>query len=176
MIILTGASASGKTEVGKLLASEYGYKKVITYTTRPMRIGEVDGVDYHFVSKDEFLRLKNENFFFETVEYNNNCYGTAKNSLNGKCYLIVDAKGLDTYNASELEFVSFYLDCDEDVRYTRMIGRGDNVDDAKKRIIVDRKAFPDSIKESVDFVIDGTKLTLTETVNKVMELVTKNSL
>ena len=44
MIVLVGPSASGKTEAAKLLYSIYGIKKVITHTTRPMRIGEKDDV------------------------------------------------------------------------------------------------------------------------------------
>ena len=54
MIVLSGPSASGKTEVAKRLMNQYGVKRVITTTTRPMRTGEVDGVDYLFVSKEKF--------------------------------------------------------------------------------------------------------------------------
>ncbi len=48
MIILVGASASGKTEVAKLLARKYGIRKVVTHSTRPLRSGEVNAVDYLF--------------------------------------------------------------------------------------------------------------------------------
>ena len=54
MIVLTGASASGKTEVAKLLFIKYDIKKVITHTTRPIRLGEKRGVDYHFVDVEKF--------------------------------------------------------------------------------------------------------------------------
>ena len=53
MIVLAGASASGKTEVAKLLAKKYGIVKIITTTTREKRVGEVDKRDYFFVSKIE---------------------------------------------------------------------------------------------------------------------------
>ena len=43
MIVLSGASASGKTEAAKMLTSKYGIVKAITTTTRPMRVNEVDG-------------------------------------------------------------------------------------------------------------------------------------
>jgi uncharacterized membrane protein len=42
-----------------------------------MRPGEVDGVDYHFISEEEFLKRKNQNFFIETTLYNHHYYGTA---------------------------------------------------------------------------------------------------
>ena len=60
MIILYGPSACGKTEVAKLLASSYSIKKVITHTTRSKRVNEVNGVDYYFVTKEEFLSLKEQ--------------------------------------------------------------------------------------------------------------------
>ena len=60
MIILVGPSASGKTQIGYSLKKIYGLEKVVTYTTRRMRSGEVDGIDYHFITKDEFLRLEKE--------------------------------------------------------------------------------------------------------------------
>ena len=56
MIILCGPSASGKTEVAKLLATKYNIQKAITNTTRPIRVNEVNHVDYHFTSKEEFLK------------------------------------------------------------------------------------------------------------------------
>ena len=50
MLILIGPSASGKTEVAKLLAKKYNITKIVTYTTRAPRINEINGVDYNFVS------------------------------------------------------------------------------------------------------------------------------
>ena len=63
MIILVGASASGKTEVAKYLIKNYGFEKVVTFTTRVKRPSEIDKIDYNFVTKDQFLKLKDENFF-----------------------------------------------------------------------------------------------------------------
>ena len=60
MIILIGPSASGKTATCLYLQDHYGIRKVVTHTTRAMRVGEVNGVDYHFVTKDEFQKLKCE--------------------------------------------------------------------------------------------------------------------
>ena len=70
MLILIGPSASGKTEVAKLLSSKYNITKIVTYTTRSPRVHEVNGVDYNFVTIDEFARLTQEDFFVETTFYN----------------------------------------------------------------------------------------------------------
>ena len=81
MLILVGPSASGKTEIAKLLDIKYHLTKVITHTTREKRINEKDDVDYHFVSKDDFLIMKINNEFVETTTYNNNYYGTSKKEI-----------------------------------------------------------------------------------------------
>ena len=97
MIVLVGASASGKTEVAKLLAEKYGIKKMITTTTRPMRINEINGRDYFFLSKEEFLKKQEEGCFVETTFYNNNFYGSNKDQINKNICIVVDPKGLEAY-------------------------------------------------------------------------------
>ena len=64
MLILIGPSASGKTEVAKLLAKKYNITKIVTYTTRKPRINERNGIDYNFISLEEFANLSSENFFY----------------------------------------------------------------------------------------------------------------
>ena len=78
MIVLVGESASGKSSIQNELVKTYGYKKVITYTTRPKRDYETAGNDYHFISEEEFLQLKEADYFIETACYNGWYYGTAK--------------------------------------------------------------------------------------------------
>ena len=57
MIVLIGASASGKTEISKTLCANFTYQKCITTTTRNIRPNEQPGVDYHFLSKEDFYAL-----------------------------------------------------------------------------------------------------------------------
>ena len=64
MIVLAGASASGKTEAAKVLASKYGITKVITTTTRAMRVNEINGRDYFFVSEEQFKKMIDNGKFF----------------------------------------------------------------------------------------------------------------
>ena len=65
MIVLSGASASGKTEAAKMLMVKYGIQKAITTTTRSMRVHEVNGKDYFFVSVEKFQQLIKEDKFVE---------------------------------------------------------------------------------------------------------------
>ena len=97
MIILIGASASGKTEIAKCLASQYGIKKVITHTTRPMRVNEKQDVDYHFVSEEAFLQMQKTNRFVETTFYNGNHYGSSKDEIGLDKCIVLDPEGLKSF-------------------------------------------------------------------------------
>lgn len=173
MIILVGPSASGKTQIGYALKKLYGLEKVVTYTTRDMRPGEINGIDYHFITKDEFLRLEKENFFFEYVCYNENYYGTSFNSLNNNSYLILEPNGMKKYLASKLDLTIFYLDCSEDVRLKRMINRHDGESNARKRIEIDRQIFNDEVKVLSNYLIDVSKKTVDEIAKEIYSLCQK---
>ena len=54
MLILVGPSASGKTQIVQILRAKYGLNKMVTYTSRQMRPGEREGIDYFFLTKEEF--------------------------------------------------------------------------------------------------------------------------
>ena len=100
LIIISGVSGVGKSEVMKRLLTypELNIQKLITTTTRPPRTGEINGQDYYFVSREEFLKSIKNNQFLEHIEYNNNYYGTSLNSLEKSLLtknilLIIDVRG-----------------------------------------------------------------------------------
>ena len=79
IIALLGASGSGKSTIEKHLNEDYGYEKIISYTTRNPRANERNGVDYHFITNDEFQKLIDENKMAEYDEYSQGrLYGTLK--------------------------------------------------------------------------------------------------
>ena len=77
-IILLGESGCGKSSVANELCKNYNYEKIVTYTTRLPREGEVNGKDYFFISNEEFNNLKEQGCFLETATYNNWQYGAPK--------------------------------------------------------------------------------------------------
>ena len=168
MIVLAGASASGKTEVAKILARDYKIIKVITTTTRPIRINEVDGKDYFFVSAEKFDDMLQEDLFVEYTVYNGNLYGSTKDQIQDNKCIIVDPLGLKAYiELNNPNIVSFYLDSKEKTRYQRMLSRGDKLEDVKKRIINDRLAFKKSAVSKVDHIIDSEDVTLDELAKEI---------
>lgn len=79
LFIVTAPSGAGKTSlVRALLAADSQVKLSISYTTRPMRPGEVGGVDYHFVTEEHFLKMLEESDFLESAEVHGARYGTSQ--------------------------------------------------------------------------------------------------
>ena len=78
VLVLSGPSGAGKSSLIKKIEDEIGeYYFSISTTTRPIRDGEVDGVDYHYVSKEEFVKdIENDNFLEHAVVHGN-YYGTS---------------------------------------------------------------------------------------------------
>lgn len=171
MILLTGPSASGKTEIAKELFKLFGIKKVVTHTTRDMRVGEVQDVDYHFVSKEEFLKLKDEDAFVETTFYNNNYYGTSKKELGNDKVIVVDPKGKDSFlKLNNPNNIFFYIEANAELRKARMIERGDNDDCIKQRLLRDESWFDDEAKIGVNFIVENENKTLEEIAREIYNM------
>lgn len=165
-----GASASGKTEVAKMLGTIFNIKKVVTHTTRAMRSGEVNGVDYNFVSKDDFIQLMSDNYFVETVEYNNNFYGTSKSEMGTNKVLIIEPNGLKPIKALKNDhIVVFFMQASRSVRRKRMIARGDDPTIAMERIIIDDAKFDPKYISGIDYTIDSENQTVRDIALEVYE-------
>ena len=79
LYIVSAPSGAGKTTlVGALLKNMPDIKASISHTTRPMRPGEKEGINYHFVSEETFLSLINKEAFLEHAQVFNHFYGTSK--------------------------------------------------------------------------------------------------
>ena len=78
IFVVAAPSGTGKTTICRmLLERDPRLRLSVSHTTRAPRTGEVDGVDYHFVSTAEFRALNREGAFLEHAEYGNNLYGTS---------------------------------------------------------------------------------------------------
>ena len=78
LFVIAAPSGGGKTSLTRaLLEREPGIRLSVSYTTRPPRPGEKDGVDYHFVAPDRFAGLKDGNQFLEHAHVHGNWYATS---------------------------------------------------------------------------------------------------
>jgi guanylate kinase len=159
IIILTGYTASGKDTVLRELI-KLGYKTIVSYTSRPKRPSETDGIEYHFISNDEFNQKKDNGFFAETTSYDMVQgfvqYGLAvediKNTPNG--IAILNPDGLKQVKQKKLNTISFYLDVDIITLFERLEQRGDDEAEYRRRLSTDVEDF-ENIHSEVDFVIDA---------------------
>ncbi|HOW38865.1 MAG TPA: hypothetical protein PLZ76_08140, partial [Bacillota bacterium] len=158
MLILVGPSASGKTESAKIMINRYPISRVVTCTTRPQRINEIDGFDYHFVSDARFLQLLKHNYFAETAVYNGFCYGTPLEELRDDKLIILEPQGLKSFLELDLcKIVAIFLQTKEETRVSRMQKRGDAPEDIQRRILADRIEFDVSKIQGLDMIIDTSE-------------------
>ena len=84
LLITCGPSGVGKTSLGRELRAAYPRLVLsVSYTTRPMRDGEVNGVDYHFTDRQTFERMRDAGEFAEWAEVHGNYYATPKSEIYG---------------------------------------------------------------------------------------------
>ena len=171
MLILVGPSASGKTEATKILIEKYNLKKLVTYTTRSMRVHEVNGKDYHFITKEEFINKINQNFFLEYVEYNGNYYGTSKEDLSSDKVVILEPAGVKTYVQKAKELIKIcYLKTSIEYRLKRMIARLDDPKEIEKRNKNDDLIFNEELEQIADWVIDSNDISLDDLTLQIYQL------
>jgi len=153
MLVILGESASGKSTVQDILCERYGFKKLITYTTREPRKGEIDGIDYHFVSEDRFEELLDSGFFCESAKYNGWNYGTATEDCMNNRVAVLTPHGFRQIK-NVVATTSFYINVPRRDRLIKILNRGDSIEEAYRRSLSDVGMF-DGISDEVDFVINN---------------------
>lgn len=99
MLLVSGPSGCGKSTICQRLLEDPRVVFSVSATTRPPRPGEVDGEDYHFLSKDQFRRRVEQGEFVEYAEVHGNMYGTLRGPMEeaiaaGEVYLVeIDVQG-----------------------------------------------------------------------------------
>ena len=155
MLLLCGKSCAGKDTIQKELI-KMGMKSIVSYTTRPPREHETEGVEYHFITKEEFLKKEAEGFFAETVYYDVATgerwyYGSAVEDLSDDKVIIVNPHGLEQLRKiKSLNPIAFYITAGEETIWNRLRERGDNAAEARRRLNADDEDFAD-ISKNVDF-------------------------
>ena len=96
IIVLLGASGSGKSTIENELAKHHGFEKIISYTTRQPRDGEINGKDYYFTDQNSFAAMLNTGVLAEHDEYSQGrLYGTLKSDyVDGNKVVVLTPNGL----------------------------------------------------------------------------------
>ena len=180
MIVLVGGCCAGKTTLLDVLVYKFGYDRLTTYTTRPPRKGELEGVDYHFITNEQFDKLNKDGFFAETTSYNVASgetwkYGTSKEDLEPNKIVILNPYGLKEMRKDKsLNIVAFYLFASHGEIWNRLRKRGDSSDEAARRIEADKKDFED-ILEYIDFSINTDGCFSVEETAEIIDMVYERS-
>lgn len=162
ILILVGESASGKSTLAGLVEKNTNFSRIVTYTTRPPRNGEKDGVDYHFINYAKFEKMIAENKFIENAAYREWMYGTAINFNKDENKVVVltpaGARAFRQYvqNRPELELKLFvvYLEVDRRSRLIKLLERGDDIEEAYRRSLSDVGQF-DAFWREADYVLQN---------------------
>lgn len=152
LVVLAGKLASGKTTTRDILVEKLNFNPILTYTTRPKRKNERDGIDYYFISEPYFTELQQSGKFIETSSYTQDDviyrYGSSLDKYDWQ----------DVYNIIILNPDGIYAIADYakqvgisthivilDVEYCELIrramNRGDNLDNIHSRICRDDEDF-----------------------------------
>jgi guanylate kinase len=116
VIVVSGPSGAGKSTILQRALLEVAHLRFsVSHTTRPPRPGEREGVDYHFVSRDEFLRLAMGEQFLEWAEVHGQRYGTARSEYaraaeeSADLLLDLDVQGAESVRRKFADAVSVFI-------------------------------------------------------------------
>jgi len=141
IFIVSAPSGAGKTSLVRRIIEEVPRITVaVSHTTRPMREGDTDGGDYHFVSREEFERLIEEGAFLEHADVFGNYYGTSSQAVEtcisdgSDVILEIDWQGaVQIRNRLEGTCSIFILPPSREVLLERLRGRGTDSDEVIER-------------------------------------------
>lgn len=172
LFTITGTSGSGKTSVARALFKSEN--TIISYTSRKPRLGEKDGVDYYFASKEKMLEMRDKNEFLEFIEFNGNYYGYSKDEVISKlkkddCVAVITWDGLKAFlNNDKIRpyIVPIFFDTSIDKIKKNLQNRKDSKENIESRL----KLYEKEHSENMDFYnkikLQGFKPVLINTDNK----------
>ncbi len=155
LLVISGPSGSGKSTICRRLREDARVVFSVSATTRPMRAGEVDGQDYHFLDRRAFQRHVEQGDFIEWAEVHGNLYGTLRRPMDdvlarGDIYLVeIDVQGALQLKGLDVPGVYIFIEPpDFEVLRKRLVGRGTDAPEVIERRL---KKAEDEWRERVKY-------------------------
>ena len=181
IFIISGPSGAGEDSIIDGLKKKFPIEKIITTTTREMRPGEVNGVDYYFISKEEFEKgLENEIFAEHARQYNGNLYGVTKSELERVKALDkvgiwkIEYKGVMSVKKMYPEIIAIFINASSLEILENRIRRRDNLSDQyiKERMEYTKEWL--KYKDVYDYEIINEEGKLADAIEKVAGIIKEN--
>lgn len=171
IICLMGRTASGKSTIESMLEAD-GYSRIVSYTSREVREGEKDGVNYFFRDMETMCRMYADNKFMEMNTYCGCMYATpAVDIINKNWICVVEKEGfknIKNYAEGKGIVLGILLDVLPSTSFNRCVARpGETYESASHRIINDKEAMKD-LAAIADVVINA-EVDVTEVYREVVK-------
>lgn len=159
IFVFTGPDGAGRKTVADMVGNTLGLSKVLSYTTRQPRATEVDGQDYHFISREQFLKARENGDFIESIEIDDNLYGIGSRDIedlfktNGFIYLILNsygAKVLKELYGDKVTRIFIYVDKNIVAERQKLQGASDELIQAHLKHYEEDMAYKSECKYAVE--------------------------
>ena len=179
LVILSGVSGAGKDTIKKELIKRMdNVISLPSYTSRKPRQGEQEGMQYHFITKEQFEQKIKNNEFYEYSVHHNNYYGTSKKLMNEKIasgkIIVKDIEVNGTENLikilkNETKLVTIFLKVEKEELRKRLIQRGDNLTEEEIELRLNRLDYEESKIKLYDYMIKNDNFE--KTVNLIITII-----
>jgi len=175
LVVITGPSGVGKGTLKQRLLEELHLPESVSATTRTPREGETNGVEYHFLSREEFEKRRASDQFLESAEYAGNLYGTLRDEVENRSdgaravVLEIETRGAEQVRDRVSDAILIFISppSPEELR-RRLVGRGtDSPEQIEKRLGEAEREL--SLQDEFDLIVinDDLESAVSELVQAV---------
>lgn len=179
LILLGGVSGSGKDTIkNAILERMDNVVSIPSYTSRPMREGDIPGITYNFVSQEEFKKLIDDGELYEYDFHHDNFYGTSKRLLNARLdeglsvIKDIDVNGIANLKKifeGDMKVISIFLRVPKDILVQRIKDRNPDMTEEELELRLSRMEYEESKIPEFDYVVDN--INLDDTISTIVGII-----